>query len=195
MENPRNVIAAGLVLAVLVLVFWAPTAVEYEFEWNDLLNRLGLLVFVALLLERTMEVFLSTWRGAEAARMDTELQKLARRVAALKEGDAKTESLTEEHEQVRAERTEHRSGTQKRAMTWGLISGLLVSLVSVRILEPLTADDAVANLSGFQRFAFHMVDVLLTGGTIAGGSDGIHKLTRSLTVFLDETANKRKEGG
>ncbi|MCZ6596955.1 MAG: hypothetical protein O7B99_04895 [Planctomycetota bacterium] len=101
--------------------------------------------------------------------------------------------MAEEHKQVKTKRTEHRSGTQKRAMAAGLVGGLLISLVSIRNLEPLTVDDAVANLSGWQRFAFHLVDVLLTGGTIAGGSDGIHKLTRVLTVFLDETANKRQE--
>jgi hypothetical protein len=60
--------------------------------------------------------------------------------------------------------------------------------VGVRGLQPLVVTESFAQLPANQMHVFRIMDVLLTGGLIGGGSDGIHKV---LQVFLDYTDKTR----
>jgi hypothetical protein len=87
-------------------------------------------------------------------------------------------------------RTSYKSQTRKIALWTALSVGLLISGVGVRslntLLEPVPQDFVNSNAQGL---LFRCVDVLLTGGLIAGGSDGIHKITQLATTFFEETRN------
>ena len=58
------------------------------------------------------------------------------------------------------------------------------------LLEPVPEGFLNSNVQGL---VFRCVDVLLTGGLIAGGSDGIHKITQLATTFFEETRNGIRE--
>ena len=56
-----------------------------------------------------------------------------------------------------------------------LLAGITISLAGIRILRPFTN---VITLEGQQLALFNVVDILLTGGLLSGGSEGVHRLTK-----------------
>ena len=91
-------------------------------------------------------------------------------------------------------RSAYKSQTRKIALWTALSVGLLISGVGVRsldtLLQPVPQGALNANIQGL---VFRCLDVLLTGGLIAGGSDGIHKITQLASTFFEETRNGIKD--
>ena len=134
------------------------------------------LLIVSLILERALEVFVTTWRGPAAKKMGEEMKSLT----------------GADRERKGLEKTEYKSSTQRVALWTGLTLGLLVSAVGIRTLQALVDPTALDQLPKAQAAAFSLLDVLLTGGLIAGGSEGIHKITQVFTNFMEATAEKAK---
>ena len=87
-------------------------------------------------------------------------------------------------------RSAYKSQTRKIAMWTALLVGLIISGVGVHSLDTLVEPLALANpYSNIQLFMFRCLDTLLTGGLIAGGSDGIHKITQLFSTYFEETRN------
>ena len=90
----------------------------------------------------------------------------------------------------------YKSQTRKIALWTALLVGLMISGVGVRSLDTLLVPVQQGALnSGIQGALFRCLDVLLTGGLIAGGSDGIHKITQLASTFFEETRNGIKDRG
>jgi hypothetical protein len=66
-------------------------------------------------------------------------------------------------------------------------------LETLIILKGYTPPEEQPPFYDGQVLIFHVLDTILTGGLIAGGSDGIHKLTGVFTAFLEETRNQIKD--
>jgi hypothetical protein len=81
----------------------------------------------------------------------------------------------------------YKSQTRKFAMWTALLVGWLISGVGVRSLDALVQPIQGSMYSGVQSLLLHVLDVFLTGGLIAGGSDGIHKITQLFGTYFDET--------
>ena len=103
-------------------------------------------------------------------------------------------------EKFNLDRAEYKSQTRKIALWVALFIGLVISGVGIRALETLivvvtefTPPDKQPPFYYEQIRIFRVLDTILTGGLIAGGSDGIHKLTVVFTVFLEETRNQIKD--
>lgn len=82
------------------------------------------------------------------------------------------------------------------AIRLAFASGILISLIGFRTLEPLISwgpDLTVRNMASWQAIAFMWTDVMLTGGVIAGGSEGIHKIANAFGSFIDRTNNRIEE--
>ena len=73
-----------------------------------------------------------------------------------------------------------------------LIFGLLISAIGFRALQSIVDIEAWKGITGNQLNAFYLVDILLTSGLIAGGSDGVHKLMQIYSTFMDASNEKRK---
>ena len=71
--------------------------------------------------------------------------------------------------------------------------GLLISAVGIRTLESMVDRNALTEISRLQSLVFRLVDVLLTGGVIAGGSEGIHKIANIYNAFTERAANQRTD--
>lgn len=108
-------------------------------------------------------------------------------------------NLEKNLEKFNLDRAEHKSQTTKIALWLALFMGLLISGVGIRALETLiilkgyTPPEEQPPFYYEQLRIFRVLDTILTGGLIAGGSDGIHKLTGVFTAFLEETRNQIKD--
>jgi hypothetical protein len=94
-------------------------------------------------------------------------------------------------EKAKRQEQEYRCATRQVVLWAGLGLGLLVSGVGLRALETLI-DPALSGWSASQGAAFRLVDVVLTGGVIAGGSEGIHRIATVFDNFMNATAKRAK---
>ena len=162
------------------------------------------LAFVALVLERALEVFVTAWRGPGRADVDASLGRIRgemARVRKLADGatvpgtgltkEARLLELATERNPHTATLAKYKSDTQVIALRSAVVLGLLTAAVGYRALA--TVVDA-SSLGGLQAAGFTLVDVLLTGGLLAGGSKGIHALTQVFGNYLDTMAEGAKGG-
>jgi hypothetical protein len=178
-----------------------------EFSLDKITHMLTFLALISLFLERALEVIIATWRHPGEDGFNGEIQYYERQIADLKnehvgENPPKSEELSNKISdlaKIKLRRTEYKSQTKKIALWTALFIGVVISAVGVRALETLLKLTDLTNLPTNQQPIFYagqcifrLFDTLLTGGLIAGGSDGIHKLTNLVTAFLDETQNRIK---
>ena len=183
-----------LLVVVLSLPLWlTPTPITVKtLTAIDVLQLISSLFVVALFMERGLEVFVSTWRGPqeEALQLNIKFASDKLQTGNTSERAPATEALQTAQQAL----TEYKSRTKVIAMWVGLICGLLISAVGIRSLHILVDSNGISELSQIQSHAFHLVDVFVTGGVIAGGSDGIHKLTKIYTDFMERTSSRIKDG-
>lgn len=78
-------------------------------------------------------------------------------------------------------------------MLWvGLGFGFLISAIRLQALHSLADSNSVVGLTGIQPILFRWIDILLTGGLIAGDSEGIHKIATVFNNFIDTTVESAK---
>ena len=163
----------GIVLAITILVFIqgdSLTTIQNrpgDAPFLIALTQLGILYVIALFVERALEVLMKAWRQCQKIRLEEQLVS------------------QEENDRHDAEKAlkEYKAGTQKRALLVGLTLGTLVSLSGVRLLGPMFQFDATAGWT-VQEGLFHVTDVVITAGLIAGGSSTIHELMALIDDFL-----------
>lgn len=88
-------------------------------------------------------------------------------------------------EQAEDDLAKYREETKAVVSRLSLLAGILISLAGVRILQSF----ADISLEGKQLSLLNTIDVLLTGGLLAGGSEGIYRLTK---VYEDVTDVNKK---
>ena len=81
---------------------------------------------------------------------------------------------------------------QRLAFASSVALGMLISAVGVRALGLFVDPSAFHTLSKMQQTSFNMVDVLLTGAVLGGGSDALHKFVTVFTNFMERTAKQAK---
>lgn len=83
--------------------------------------------------------------------------------------------------------TAWQAGTRRLAFLGSVVLGVLVAGLGVRALGLFVDPGEFADLREGQRVAFHMMDVLLTAGVLAGGSDALHQFVTTFTDFMTKT--------
>ena len=146
------------------------------------------LVLVALFIERALEVFLTPWRAGEADRLETEFKRAE---AKAKEPRASSEAQAEAIEGEQ-KLVGYRSETRRIAFATGIVAGVVISAIGVRGLEIFVDAVVFDGLAAFQRNAFRVSDVVLTGALLGGGADGIHKIVAVFTGFLEKTVQQQR---
>jgi hypothetical protein len=185
-----NKLKVGLIIFILlgVLVSWwlSPGVIHFrQFSAADFLQQLTPLLLVALFIERSLEVFLTTWRGGTA-------QQLERGVEKAQELVSKNQANITDLHAAEDTLTQYRSATQRIALPAALFLGILICALGVRGLGPFLDTQAFSQLPSIQRKLFTAVDVLMTGSLVGGGSDFVHKFISIFTNFMDSTAEKAK---
>ena len=205
----RYLIPLIVVLAALSLPLWlTPEQVAVKsLGVTEFLKLLASPLLIALLLERSLEVFVTTWRGAKATDLSLEVKHSKDRITKLRElekaepgkREADLTTAVAALEQARQMEAAHKCQTKQFALWAALTLGILVSAVGIRTLQPLIEADALSKLAEVQMGSLRIIDVLLTGGLIAGGSEGIHKFTQvykdSMQITSDNIKSRRVEGG
>jgi hypothetical protein len=190
-------------VAILLPASLTPNLFIFKpFGLGEVTQLLTFLMLIALFLERAIEVFISTWRQPREDKFDSAIEYITglektsadEIVPKLEEKSGKSGDL----EKIIRRKAEYKAQTKKIALWTALFIGILISGVGIRALETLIDLKKIGDFDpkpvfyDGQVYVFHMMDTLLTGGLIAGGSDGIHKLTNLVTAFLDETQNRIK---
>ena len=196
-DNLRNQILPALFIIVLLVLSAAftPRWVTFrDFAVADVLRLLTSLFTIALFVERSLEVFINTWRGPDAADLDTAVHNAELLVPSADSGLTMADIL-KARKIASDNKSRYKSRTQRIALWTGLAVGVVISAIGVRTLETFALTTSLTSLSPIQTTAFRLVDVLLTGGLIAGGSEGIHKLTQVYTSFMDASAKRAANAG
>jgi len=163
---------------------------------NKVPSILGLILVIALLLERTTEVFLSTWRSGEADLQDNKIQETKTKIKTLKENKAPSAEMLKEQkalDKLLEKRTRYRMKSREYALWGGLIMGILVASAGIRIIEWLIDPETFTKLDSYQINMFKNVDIVITACMLAGGSEAINKITKVYNNFLQSTAEKAKD--
>ena len=189
-----------VVVSILVLSSVFLSTLPINFSQANLVgvNSLFLTIFVTtLFMERAQEVILTAWRAQGSDSLALAIARLERAIYRhknYKNADCQAmDAMHDELEELRMEKLNYRSHTQLMALRLGLLFGVLISLGGVRTLGVLIGDvGTLTSLSIFQQSIFNGVDVILTGGVIAGGSDGIHKLTALYRRFMENKTGKQQ---
>jgi hypothetical protein len=173
-------------LLVVIAAFLATNSIQLKaMTVGDVTKILSSLLFLALVTERALEVFLSTWRdpGAAALKGTLAAHKAAHRIAAEPQKTALQITIDSDSVAVAA----YSARTKQIALQFGFLLGVLISLAGIRVLSELVAPESLAAAPAPQRSFFHCVDVFVSGGLIAGGSDGIHQIMAVYSDFMTQT--------
>ncbi len=109
-------------------------------------------------------------------------------------GNLKSYSLrinAEEHEKNDLEEklVAYRLETRQMAIGMGLFIGILISAAGFRLLNDLIETDALINLSDFQKQLFVVIDIIITGVIISGGSVAIDKIASRFSDYFNLDRN------
>ncbi|MBC1220637.1 hypothetical protein, partial [Nostoc sp. UCD120] len=197
-----------------------------------IIQILTLQLFISLLLERSLEVFITTWRGPFVEQLDISIQQekalISEKLRLIEvqqqfpsfesnqtiglppEGMSLEQQIIQNFTQNQQEslkifkpqmdnlnekerqKTAYKSDTRVIALWTSLLFGLLMSAIGIRSIEPLVVLDFD---NPIQVIIFRCLDALLTGGLIAGGSEGIHKLIKVFIDFMEATSKQIKNQG
>ncbi|HEV2177887.1 MAG TPA: hypothetical protein VGW33_11915 [Terriglobia bacterium] len=173
------IVVAALGTGIAVFT-WPPGPIRFgQFSAAQFTQQLTPLFLVALLIERSLEVFLTTWRGPGLAVLQRSVDQKEQMMAA---GAAILPDLHQAQDAL----TNYKSATQQIAMPSALVLGVLISALGIRCLGNLVAADAFTGHPTQQAW-FTVADVLLTGALVGGGSDFVHQFITSLTNFMNKT--------
>ena len=100
--------------------------------------------------------------------------------------------MKEELEGLERERTAYSAKSRFIAQWFGLGLGMFVSLVGIRVLGNIVD---INSLTGKHRSAFVVVDIILTGAVLAGGSEAINKIMKIYNSVMNSTAKKASTQG
>lgn len=170
---------------VAVLAFsatYTPGMIAFRaFGLSEFMQVFTLLFFIALLFERSLEVFVGGWRIQSPAQM-------RQRIAAIQKEDPEaTPKACEERAHAA-----YSARTKTLAITLSMAFGLFVAAVGVRALEFFAEPEMLAGLTAIQATAFRLIDIVLTGGLIAGGAEAIHKITKVFSDFMDSSSSRAR---
>lgn len=199
-----NPTLAGFIVFLVVVVILGvlvfslrPMAITFRpVVFSDITQLLSSLFLISLFLERAIEVFITVWRGPEAKMLETRMHAAQLVVADQKKAfqgtvDAnKMQTALQESDNAKEDFVQFKSATQRWALWTGFIMGLAISLVGVHTLNILVTQESYAALSSQQKSLFDIVDILITGGLVGGGSDGVHKILQLFFDFIDATSNR-----
>jgi len=172
-----------LLLILITLLFAAilkPMGIPFGvFDIAAALKILTILFVISLFQERALDVFLTIIRAPDSDEMNRKLQKL--------KNEPESPERDKVIEELEKKLSNYKIATRNLAMKLGYLFGFIIAMIGIRSLEPMINLDHFANISSIQQSAFRVVDVFITGGLLAGGSDGIHKIIEILRDFRLKT--------
>ena len=187
-------ISIGFTFAICVLAaILISSALGYgDLEISDLVVLLFYLLFISLVIERSIEAILNGWRRRGKQEQMLALKYLRRKIE--QEEDSQKKEKLQSNEEVLSKNLDvYTSVNRTLALLMGLGIGIAISALGIRILQPLVNPDMVTNMTALHRKFFAGVDIFVTGGLIGGGSNGIHRILDMVLSYTDKVSAKNKE--
>lgn len=208
MHRPPAAAVIVIVLIITGVILGQPGAIRFDqTKPSSALTVFAGLLVVALLVERSLEVGIHTWCGQHADELDQAVQNAQIALdLAKKTNTGDLANLESKLQTAVVEQRKDWGGTRRIALWSGAVLGLAVSAAGFRAIENLLTPESIKIVAtgrcwliGFctpgsgQISTFRVLDVIVTGGVIAGGSDGVHKIMQLYSEYMDSTADKVKE--
>ena len=209
---------AAVLVALLVLGWlfggFIPLVRFKPLDLTTLASSLAPLIVVAVLIERSIEVFFGIWREPDNRKVETRIQlaeeatkglptpEAAARVAAAgaiasgASAAVRADTMAQAAAELAA--AEKEAAERKATNTWlafltGGILGILVALGGLRVLESTLAPPGPGQ-PGPGRL-FQAMDVFLTAGLLGGGADGFHRIMNVFTTFMESSEKRAADAG
>jgi H+/Cl- antiporter ClcA len=185
MKKLKYLVVFFAIVAVVLVCLLSPVVLQFKkYSAADFTQQLTPLVLIALFIERSLEVFLTVWRGGKATTLQREVEK----AAILPDTDA---SKVDKVNKANDDLNQYQFATQQIALPLALVLGILISALGVRGLGNFADLDKLRDYPT-QRCLFNVADTLLTGALVGGGSDFMHKVITTFTDLMDATSQKAK---
>lgn len=179
---PLTLVAGVLALALVFFVaaqVGSVLGVKFAPEgFTNIGQVLAPVLLMALFIERSTEVVISSWRDAGWRRLKTALD------------------TAPEADRPHWQQALDLYGLETQRLAF-LVSGtlaLIAAIVGLRVIQPLLDATAVQQLAQGQTRTqwlwLSTLDVVLTGLLMAGGADGIHQIMTTFTTFLNSTRDR-----
>jgi hypothetical protein len=192
MDKALFIVPVVVMLFVIVAVVWFGESAEpYRFVTGAgelALSVLGTLAIVALFVERAQQIYVGAWRGIDRATLDNRVTRWKTWLAQVEHYPSQVNlhlEITEGLQAVELELAKFRQLTRRYVFFIGLAVGVLIAAAGPRLLREIL--EPWGDPGAFQAWVFAVVDILITGGLIGGGSEGIHKIMVLVTDSLDRT--------
>jgi hypothetical protein len=162
------------ILAIIIIVFSvrpqeAPIAPDLTFQ--KVLTALGGIFIIVLLVERATEIVISIWRQVPTDQLKKELSPLSGAAAT-----NKAKALAK-----------YQAETKGYSLLTGFALSVVVCSAGVGLLG------VIVETTGDNKYFLRGVDIILTSGLIAGGSDAFHQFVSALeTFFVKSKENMEK---
>ena len=158
-------------------------------------QQLTILVIVALFLERALEVYKLSYFSPEKERLAAKVDQFQMELLSLSpQTNANSEKI--QAVQLRLYSAEESLRNYINHMRQNLLKvaigfGLLIGLVGLRSLESafdFPVPESVLEM--FRFYLFRVLDLILTAGLIAGGSEGIHNVIKKIGGLFPDIPQK-----
>lgn len=165
--------------ALALLYYTKATGIPFKpFTDSDVLAIITSMFVVAVFIERAIEAILIPVRAPDRQKIEQELADIKR---AAETDDTKKEVQIAKERELAI----YRLNTAQRAYWISFGFGLIISLVGLRTLAGLVNPEDLKALGDIHQTLFSFVDIVLTGGVIAGGSAAIDKIGRAISEFFN----------
>jgi len=155
-----------------------------SFDFSKIFGLLGSIAFISLLVERASEIFMIDPKKEEKENLKREVQSLTKRnVLSPEEAEVKTQKAT----QLKVYQDDRR----KKVSLFAFTLGILIAMFGVRILTNLIENPESMNV--VQSKFINIIDMVLTGCVIAGGSEGIHYIIKIFGNFMPGNQPQTRE--
>lgn len=161
------------ILTIVIIVFSVnpqSAPVVSDLTLQKVFAALGGIFVIVLLVERVSEIVISIWRQASTDQLKEEL-------SVLKGDSAKAEDATAKAKEL----AKYQAETKGLALLVGFAVSVVVCAAGVGLLGEII--DITKGNPHFLRG----VDIILTSGLIAGGSDAFHQFVRALETFFTKS--------
>jgi len=175
-------------IVILVLIFIPQNLPFWLFTTSDIVSLLIGLFLIALFIERTVEVFTVVWRDQGKQKYINEISSEKLKPASMTV-DGKRKPTDKEIDETK-KLEDYGVKTKSMALKVAFALGIAASAFGIRVLQPLIDPAIFKQIGIVQKAMFTVIDILITGALLGGGSEGIHKI---LDVFLSTAESYRKK--
>ncbi len=185
---------AAIIIACIIVIFAVVLHLRDipfgPYDTGDIVMMLLMMSFIALIIERAVEVVMIVLRKAGEKELQDKVNELEKQ---LKEKGECDNSLPD----AEAELRNYKANTCICALSLLFVLGIIISAIGLRVLLPLVNMAVFKDISSRQKTIFNVIDIVLTGALLGGGSKGIHEIVEgvlnSAEWYRDFVKHKRKK--